>query len=505
MSPEKPNNHVINVLNSTGIKIPDILLPDNICCDYVKWSVVACDQYTSNKTYWKDVSDYVGDAPSSLRLILPEIYLADNFADRVGAIHEKMNEYLAGNVFKAPFNGFILTERVLHPGMSSGGGGDRGGSDGCKNKGREHSRWGLIIAIDLEKYSYEPGTKTLIRSSEKTVRDRLPPRTAIRRGAALELPHVLILADDVDHTIIEPLAEDAAAGLLDKAYDFELMAEGGHIRGYRIDAEGGPMRRVAGALGKLLRDALETYDAPFLFAVGDGNHSLAAAKAYWDEVKAKAKLLQATQDANNNVYENLYEKEKTIEYCAARYALVELVNLHSDAVLFEPIHRALYNTTPQTVLDELGNYFKGCNISFNANNTNDLVGAYGNQAVHGCDYQLIYDGGKTASLHVDVPFGEQAAHLPVAEIQGFIDYLCLTYPDISVDYIHGAGELKRLAVEEDCFCFALPPVDKNGFFAAIAANGTMPGKSFSMGEANDKRFYLEARKINERTNERTNE
>ena len=430
-----------------GVTVPEILLPDPARCDLAKWSVVACDQFTSQPDYWKKVDEYVGGSPSALRLVLPEAYLSGGLSGRAAAINNKMGEYLNNNIFAEPYRGFILTERSFE-GKSGAG----------------SNRWGLILAIDLDKYSYDPNDRALIRSSEETVRDRLPPRVEIRRGAPLELPHVLVLADDARRLLIEPLAEGAKAGLYKKAYDFELMEQGGHIRGYFIGGTAIP--KIADAFASLLRNARAASAEPLLLAVGDGNHSLAAAKAYWDEIKG-------TTDA--------------AQYSPARYALVEIINLYSDAVVFEPIHRALYQANHGEVINEAIKYFNGRGFSLKFNIGNNV----GEPGLSGFDYLLTYGGGKSAELRVDKPL----TSLPVAEIQGFIDDFCEKNPGVKADYIHGKDELARLGAEEGCFCFKLPPVVKSGFFTSLAAGGVMPRKAFSMGEAREKRYYLEARKI----------
>ena len=492
------DEQTISSLDAAAVAIPEILLPDMSKCDLFKWSVVACDQFTSQPAYWKEIEEIVGNAPSSLRLIVPEAYLSDNFTDRVKSIHSKMDEYLAGGIFMKPLKGFILTERAFGESGQTGAGGQAGKrqktNDGARTDIGERTdanRWGLVLAIDLERYSFEPDALTLIRSTEGTVRDRLPPRIEIRRGAALEMPHVLLLVNDAEHTLIEPLAADAVSGLCDKAYDFGLMAEGGHIRGYRID--GAALKKTADALQSLLRKAETASKEPMLFAVGDGNHSLAAAKAYWEELK---KTLSAEEIRNS----------------PARCALVELINLHAGAVKFEPIHRALFNAAPQTVFDEARRYFSGRGVSIttdgNRNNApregaaastaEAAAGVAGvaadtatSTAARPYEFTTMYDGDKSATLRIDRP----ASDIAVAEIQGFIDSLCEKYPDIAVDYIHGEEELTRLAFEEGCFCFKIPPLDKNGFFPMIAAGGLLPRKAFSMGEARDKRYYFEARRL----------
>ena len=499
----------LGLLESAGLAVPPILLPDENKCDYEKWAVVACDQFTSRPAYWKDAERIIGASPSTLQLILPEIYLADNFSERIDEIHRTMSEYLGGGVFKAPFKGFILTERKMNESarsefiMVESARSERNMDNGVwfeciidKSIRLNKSRWGLIAAIDLEAYSFEPGAKTLIRSTEETAKDRLPPRIEIRRGAALETPHILVLADDPGRTLIEPLAAGACSGRYEKAYDFGLMAGGGHIRGYYIgEAEereaASPIRRIADAIHALLQKAKADSPDPILFAVGDGNHSLAAAKTYWDEVKA---TLPESSASNHPL----------------RYALVEILNLHSDAVKFEPIHRALFNADPQTVIGELHAFFaqNGITITYGGSSTAQ-AGPGAEAAIKPCagnpasepqagdvsppahEFEIIYGGGKTAVMRI----GNPKTRLPAATLQEFIDVFCEKHPNVRLDYIHGRDELARLAAEEGCFCFAAPPVDKNGFFAYIASNGPMPRKSFSMGEAHEKRYYLESRKL----------
>jgi hypothetical protein len=507
-------------LEAAGVIIPEILLPDAAKCDLGKWPVIACDQFTSLPAYWRGVDGYVGDAPSTLRLILPEIYLSDHFSERVESIHRAMDKYIRGGIFAIPYTGFILTERIFSGGPSAG-----------------RRRWGLILAVDLDKYSYEPDAKTLIRTTEATIRSRLPPRIEIRRDAGLELPHVMLLIDDSERILIEPLAAYAMAGNnFPVLYDCELMAGGGLVRGYGVN--GDAIQKVASSLEILLEGAYAKSDEPVLFAVGDGNHSFAAAKAYWNDLR-----------------ERIPEAERKTH--PARYALVEITNLHSDANTFEPIHRALYNVGFSLVIDEINKYFPDndvvitCDCARNdavitcdcvsddavidcdcANDdaviacdcaNDDAVIAcdcanddevttcdyMGDDAVIACDcigddcigpiytnkhsyiYKIIYGGGKMADLRINKP----AADLPVAELQNFMDYLCRKHSKIKIDYIHGADELERLAREEGCVCFIMPPIDKKGFFASISQNGPMPGKSFSMGGAKEKRYYFEARRI----------
>ena len=434
---------VMGAMEAAGVAVPDILLPDASRCDYGKWAVVACDQYTSQPSYWAGIEKTVGDSPSALRLALPEIYLNDDFANHISRVHRTMDDYIDRCIFLQPFSGFILTKRTFAAKQPD-------------TRGAE-SRWGLIAAIDLDAYSFEPDAKTLIRSTEETAPDRLPPRLEIRRGASLELPHVLVLANDRKCALIEPLVKKAEAGLYKKAYDFELMADGGRICGYYIE---NPRIDMTAAFKTLYADACDSSDCPMLFAVGDGNHSMAAAKVYWDEVKCSL-----SPDARASH--------------PARYALAEIVNFYSEAVRFEPIHRALYNAN----IKDLANEAHSFSIKMDP--------IRGGEARDNIIYEIIYDRVKRAAIKSELC----DSSLPIFELQNFLDFYCKKHPYVSLDYIHGSDELDRLAREEGCICFKLPPLKKSGFFQMISEKGPLPRKSFSMGEANDKRYYLEARKI----------
>jgi len=363
-----------------------------------------------------------------------------------------MDEYLAAGIFAEPFRGFILTERIF-----------------ADNPPGARRRWGLIIAVDLEKYDFSPDARTLIRPTEATISGRLPPRADIRRGAPLELPHAMLLADDRECSLIEPLAAEAAADRRRIIYDFELLAGGGHIRGYAVT--GKALQKAAFAVERLLASAESASDAPMLFAVGDGNHSLAAAKMCWDELRAR--IPEAQQKAH-----------------PARYTLVELLNLHSEAAVFEPIHRAVYNISYKDALDEICAYFKDNGVSVTVSEQAAPETAAPSPRA-GFAYKIIYGCGKTMVLHVEKP----KAKLAATEIQRFIDYLCGKYRTVAIDYIHGADELSRLAREEGCVCLELPPVEKKEFFSFVSQHGIMPNKAFSLGNAKEKRHYLEARRI----------
>ena len=419
-----------------GFLPADILLPRD--CDLTKWSVVACDQYTSQPDYWRRVEGRVGDAPSALRLILPESMLEDGRTEEhIRDINAAMDDYLAQGRFTALENALIYVERTQDDGRV---------------------RRGLVGRVDLERYDYTPGSAALIRATEGTVLSRIPPRVAVRRNAALELPHVMLLVDDGDRTVIEPLA--GQVGEMKPLYDFELMERGGRVAGWQLtDAQAG---RVAAALARLAEP--EVFEAKYnaagkpvlLFAVGDGNHSLASAKASYEEQKAAVPREQWPD-------------------LPGRYALVEVVNLHEQALEFEPIHRVVFGARPDRLLADL---LTAC------------PGAYEGEG-EGHVLRYVHQGGEGA---VTVP--DPAAQLAVGTLQSFLDRWLAGHPQAAVDYIHGEDVTRRLAGERaDTIGFLLPPMGKDELFKTVINDGALPRKTFSMGEAHDKRFYLEARKI----------
>lgn len=408
----------------------NILLPDFDRVDPKRWAVVACDQFTSEPAYWQEAEAIVGDAPSTLRLILPEVYL-DETEKRLPSIHNAMNAYLSEVLLEHP-DSMIYVERTQ--------------SDGS-------IRHGLVLAIDLEAYDYRKGAKALIRATEATVVERIPPRVAIRRGAPIELPHVMLLIDDPKKTVIEPLS--LADGT--PAYDTELMLRGGAIKGSFLN--GKQKENVAKALDALTTPHAmeERYGdatlAPLLFAVGDGNHSLASAKAAYEEVKAA-----------------LGEEALTHP---ARYALAEVVNLHDDALKFEPIYRVLFDVDPKEVLASLSDYIS------------TLSGEAEPQAFHWL----------TADAEGDLEAAKPLRQLPVGTLQDFIDSYLKEHPEGSVDYIHGEESVKALASKEGAIGFLFAGMGKDQLFKTVIFDGALPRKTFSMGHAEDKRYYLECRRI----------
>ena len=418
-----------------GFYPADILLP-NKDVDMEKWAVVACDQFTSEPEYWERVEKTVGDAPSTLRLILPEANLkAPNVDEFIADINASMSKYLEEGIFETLKDSLIYIER--------------GQSDG-------KIRHGLIGMVDLDQYDFTPGSGALIRATEGTVLDRIPPRARVRRNAPIELPHVMLLIDDPDKTVIEPLT--AAADGMEKVYDFDLMENGGHITGFKLSAS--QIDAVADALmGLTTVEAMKSkYGvsgvAPLLFAVGDGNHSLATAKACYEEQK----------------------KGKTPEeYLAlpARYALVEVVNNHDDALQFEPIHRVLFGVKPEHLMAELKKFYPDC---------------YEGQG-EGHVFAYNYEG---KAGFITIPHPEK--QLCVASVQTFLDKYLKEFGG-EVDYIHGDEVVDELGSKAGNFGIKLPAMGKEQLFKTVMADGVLPRKTFSMGHAQDKRYYIEARKI----------
>ena len=432
-------------MNSTCARPARILFPAP-GVDLSKWAVIACDQYTSQRDYWRQVEEIVGAAPSTLRITLPEVYLEDDdVGDRIAAINAAMARYLSDGVLDALPAGMMLLER---------------------RTGGPHGRRGLVMEFDLEAYDYAAGSASPIRPTEKTVVERIPPRLAVRKDAPLELPHIMLLIDDPGRTVIEPLFEHTAG--LEQKYDVELMQGGGRLTGWFVP-EGALTEQVAARLAALnSRAAFDrryglTGERPVLaFAVGDGNHSMATAKANWEAIK------QTLSPAERETY-------------PARWVLAELVNIHDESLVIEGIHRALFGVEPEAVLAAARGYFA----------------AHGGEATvdsalrAGCQSFPVQYGGKTAVLNL----ARSPWALPVASLQSFLDAYLPTAPGARIDYIHGLDALAALAAQPGCMGFQLPDPSKSDLFRGVILDGVLPRKTFSMGEAHEKRFYMEARKI----------
>lgn len=439
-----------------GLNVPTILLPKK-GIDLKKWAVVACDQYTSQPEYWDEVDKLVGDEPSTLRITFPEVFLEDNDADeRIKNINETMDKYLSEGILEG-FKGFVLLDRKTS---------------------HVESRKGLMVALDLERYDYSVGSQSLIRATEGTIVDRLPPRVKIRENAKIEIPHIMVLIDDPDCTVIEPLFEKE----LEEVYDFELMMDSGHLKGYRIDDDA-TINTIAENLTKLSRqDVFNTKygvddKGVLLFAMGDGNHSLATAKNIWESKKAAAKDKVAIMDD------------------PARYALVELVNIHDAGLEFEPIHRVVFNIDPSEMIQNMEPFFaeQGSECSFelfqSESEMNERVDELrGFEDVHVVSF-ITKDGYGLIKLV------NPKLNLEVGNLQAFIDAYLEGQEEAYVDYIHGDDVVTELGSKENNIGFYLPVLGKDELFKTVVVDGALPRKTFSMGEADEKRFYLEARQI----------
>ncbi|MFH1055607.1 MAG: DUF1015 domain-containing protein [Candidatus Altiarchaeota archaeon] len=447
--------------NKIGLKVPVVWLPKFGKVDMSKWAVIACDQKTADEKYWEDVDTLVGDSPSTLRTILPEIHLGKkDKLHRVRKIHSAMRDYLRSGILTPQKPGFVLVDRETSTGH----------------------RHGLVVALDLEQYDYSPDSTSLIRPTEGTIPERIPPRKEIREGAPMEVPHIMVLIDDPEDTVIGPLSKKASD--FNQLYDFDLMLGGGHINGRLID-DPKVISEIAKALGALAdpQVCMEKYGAPrekcnALYFVGDGNHSLATAKAIWEEKKRLAGGLDAVKDD------------------PARYALVELVNIHDSSLKFEPIHRVLYNVGFQNMLQEMESFYEkqGSKFSYHPFEINTEYEKYLKEKSE--------DGSHIISTTSSQGFGvivveKPKSNLTVDTLQSFLDYYLKHYNGPSLDYVH---EPDIVAVhgadpEKSNVSFFLPPLNKNELVRYIIEHGPLPRKTFSMGEAEDKRYYLEGRVI----------
>lgn len=430
-----------------GVQIPEILLPVNTI-DFQKWAVIACDQYTSQPEYWKDVENLVGHSPSTLKMVLPEIYLdTDNEIDRIESTKQTMENYLDQGLFRS-FEGFILVERKI----------------GTK------TRFGLMLALDLEKYDFSKGSQTLIRATEGTIIERLPPRIRIREGAKLEFPHILVLIDDPQGTVIEPFIDQRQQ--LDKLYDFELMKNSGHLTGYGINKVD-QLDTVLTALGNLanpecFKDHYNVGDdvGVLLFAMGDGNHSLATAKSIWETMKP-------TVGPNH----------------PARYALVEIENIHDSGLEFEPIHRVLFNLKDD-ILEKMRNFWDGEINLKQFTQAQEMIDEVDQQTGKSHKFGFISPSGFSV-----VEVKHPSTNLPVGTLQLFLDGFLRSGGAEKIDYVHGSEVTCRLGSTPGNCSFYLPTMEKDQLFRTVILDGALPRKTFSMGEAYEKRFYLEGRKI----------
>jgi len=392
----------------------DILLPE--CIDMEKWSVVACDQYTAQPEYWHAAAEFVGDSPSTLNIVYPEAFLSEGDG-RIEKINQNMQKYLRQNIFANLKDSLVYVERTMNSGKI---------------------RRGIVGAVDLEEYDFSKGSKSAIRATEGTILERIPPRVKIRKDAPLELPHVILLFDDEKDFIMGSVEKERPL------YDFDLMGNGGHVAGWHIfgDAADDMMERID-KFSKTAPDNL-------VFAVGDGNHSLATAKTCWENLKSSL-------------------SEEEIKTHPARFCLVEIENIHDAALEFEPIHRVVFGKTFDMVKSDIKRYYEVTDT-----------------CEDGCQEITMVSGERTESVYIKNP----SSNLTVGTLQKFLDDM-----KYKIDYIHGADVVRALSDRADAMGFILPCPKKSELFETVILDGALPRKTFSMGEANEKRFYLEAKKI----------
>ena len=444
----------MKTFESIALGIPDLLLP-KAGHALSKWAVIACDQYTSDEEYWRKVKNLVGDAPSALNLIFPEVYLGKEDAEtRITQIREHMQKYLDDGLFEEA-EGMVYVERQT-------------GS---------HTRKGLVVSLDLDQYDFNKGAISKIRATEGTIIDRLPPRVKIREGAPLEIPHIMVLIDDPDNTVFGPITENKER--LKKLYDIELMMGSGHLSGFRV-TDSSLEEGIVNAL-KALSDpkvfagkyGLPSDTPVILYAMGDGNHSFATAKTIWEKTKENA------------------EDKISVMNSPLRYGLVELVNLHDEALIFEPIHRVVFELSEgRDAVEEMKPYYPDKFRLVDAASREEMLTAVDGQKGSPHKIGVVSPVG-FGVLEVSNP----EANLPAATLQNFLNDFMENAGAREVDYIHGTDSLVQLGEKEGNIGFYLPAMNKFDLFKSVILDGATPRKTFSLGEASEKRFYMEARKL----------
>ena len=430
-----------------GIRSSKLYLPKQ-GTDLTKWSVIACDQFTSQPEYWHDVETLVGDAPSTYNLVLPEVFLEKPGEERrVNLIQDKMREYLENGCL-VEYEGLIYVERTI----------------------LGNTRRGIMLCLDLEHYDFSKGSTSLIRATEGTIVERLPPRMKIRRGALLEFPHILVLIDDPEHTVIGAL--EKARSEMARLDDFDLMLGSGHLTGFAVtpsleDQVVTTLRALAQPNSFSARYKLPGNDPVLLFAMGDGNHSLATAKAVWEEIKPEVGMDHP-----------------------ARYALVEIENVHDEGLQFEPIHRVLFGLT-RDIYTALSTYF-GSNFHYTPVADKDSMIQWVDQAKGTKQVIGVVGGGKSFGV---MEIYHPSANLAVGSLQAFLDHFLKEGGTEKIDYVHGEEVVCQLGVQPGNVGFYVPGMNKSDLFKTVILDGALPRKTFSMGEAKEKRFYMEGRKI----------
>ena len=441
-----------------GIHFPKILLPKPERVDFERWAVVACDQYTSEEDYWQRVEQFVGGCPSTLRLTFPEVYLDKGNDDEIiSGITSSMKAYESEALFEeTTTHGVVLVERTFRDGVR---------------------RRGLVLALDLDLYEFTPGNAAPIRATEQTIEERIPPRLKVRRAAALELPHIIVLIDDADCTVVEQLAH-CCNDSCNLAYDTDLMEKSGHIKGWWIDDQSA-LRLLSDNLSRLADPVAfnQRYGTsskpPLVLAVGDGNHSLATAKALWEETKKR-----------------ISAEGGDFLHHPARFALVEIQNCHDPSLRFEPINRLIFNVNGggQGLLEDLV-------AAFNASGEGPVVISEGDCAYEVATSDIGREGlgavsssasfgyvlkGKKGSVTIPRP----KKVLPVASLTDFVDDWLSKHPESKIDYVHETTAIDRHCAPQDDFNigFVLAPMNKRDLFKTVVFDGILPRKTFSMGQ-----------------------
>ena len=435
-----------------GIQIPEVLLPIPQV-DPGKWAIIACDQFTSQPAYWQKAEALVGDSPSTLRMIYPEVYLNGSYDQkRIDNIHITMQEYLREAYLK-PYQGFIYVERSSN----------------------DRVRRGLIAALDLEQYDFRPGSKSMIRATEGTIMERIPARIQVRNKAILEVPHTLVLIDDPENTVLEALTQ--AKHRMKPLYDLDLMLGSGHLSGWLVDQPDLEMgvikalKRLAQPEHFTRRYAVSSDQPVMLYAVGDGNHSCAAAKVMWDNLKSQPGISPQHP---------------------ARYALVEIENLQDNSLCFEPIHRVAFDVRGNLEA-ALCDYFQDSLEIIHLEGPGSFETMTRFVDTYSGDGQAF--GVVSASGNDMVLVQKPSAHLAVGSVQSFLDWMVEQEKAARIDYVHGCEVVLELGSIMGNAGFYLPPIEKTDLFKTVIVDGALPRKTFSMGAAKDKRFYMESRRI----------
>lgn len=436
--PQKKGDYFMKLGKGIGIAVPEILIPDEKT-NMRKWAVIACDQFVQNRQYWNDVERFVGSSPSTLHVMLPEIYLdSPDKEERISEAKEIMRSYIEDGVLNLLPPGFILVERYI---------------DGVIRKG-------LMVNIDLEEYENEPYKTPLVRASEEVIVERIPPRIEIRNGADIEMPHIMLLMDDKDRTVIEPIWQKKE--FFPKVYDFELMMGGGRVTGYFINNKEAEQEILRALSALPLRDGMR-------FCVGDGNHSLATAKAVWEQAK---EMLTPEQQQDSPL----------------RYALCELINLYDEGLSIKPIHRVIsgLNTSKcvQYIVDRLNASGADARLVFSRRKP---ILQQSDAA------QTIFFSSKDSAGRIEIY--SPTSSMIVEELQPVLENFLREFPSCKLEYVHGDEELEGQTRQYDTLGFIMPALEKETFFETLASFGVLPKKSFSLGEAKDKRYYLECRLI----------